>query len=69
MSAKKVLIALPNKMLEEIDALATTEHRTRSDLIREALRRYLANANLINRAAIVPPVSNSDYMNGGTYGG
>ena len=69
MSAKKVLIALPNKMLEEIDALATTEHRTRSDLIREALRRYLANANLINRAAIVPPVSNSGYMNGGTYGG
>ena len=69
MSAKKVLMALPNKMLEEIDALATTEHRTRSDLIREALRRYLANANLINRAAIVPPVSNSDYMNGGTYGG
>lgn len=69
MSAKKVLIALPNKMLEEIDALATTEHRTRSDLIREALRRYLANANLINRAAIVPPVSNSNYMNGGTYGG
>ena len=69
MSAKKVLIALPIKMLEEIDALATTEHRTRADLIREALRRYLANANLINRAAIVPPVSNSDYMNGGTYGG
>ena len=69
MSAKKVLIALPNKMLEEIDALATTELRTRSDLIREALRRYLANANLINRAAIVPPVSNSNYMNGGTYGG
>ena len=69
MSAKKVLIALPNKMLEEIDALATTEHRTRSDLIKEALRRYLANANLINRAAIVPPVSNSNYMNGGTYGG
>lgn len=69
MSAKKVLIALPIKMLEEVDALTKIEHRTRADLIREALRRYLANANLINRAAIVPPVSNSDYMNGGTYGG
>lgn len=69
MSGKKVLIALPTKMLEEVDTLASTEHRTRSDLIREALRRYLANANHVNRAAVIPPVSNSDYMNGGTYGG
>lgn len=38
---KKVLVALPPKMLEEIDFTAQMEHRTRSDLIREALRRYL----------------------------
>lgn len=38
---KKVLVALPTKMLEEIDFTAQLEHRTRSDLIREALRRYL----------------------------
>ena len=40
---KKVLIALPPLMLEQVDFIAQTEHRTRSDLIREALRRYLDN--------------------------
>lgn len=37
---KKVLVALPSGLLEQIDYVAQTEHRTRSDLIREALRRY-----------------------------
>lgn len=37
---KKVLVALPPAMLEQIDFIAHLEHRTRSDLIREALRRY-----------------------------
>jgi metal-responsive CopG/Arc/MetJ family transcriptional regulator len=40
---KKVLIALPPAMLEQADFVAHSEHRTRSDLIREALRRYLDN--------------------------
>lgn len=40
---KKVLIALPPPMLEQMDFIAQCEHRTRSDLIREALRRYLEN--------------------------
>jgi metal-responsive CopG/Arc/MetJ family transcriptional regulator len=30
-------------MLEQADFVAQCEHRTRSDLIREALRRYLEN--------------------------
>ena len=38
---KKVLIALPPAMLEQVDYIAQCEHRTRSDLIREALRRYI----------------------------
>lgn len=38
---KKVLIALPPAMLIQIDYVAQVEHRTRSDLVREALRRYL----------------------------
>lgn len=38
---KKVLIALPPTMLAQVDQVAIVEHRTRSDLIREALRRYL----------------------------
>lgn len=38
---KKVLVALPPGLLEQIDFVASVEHRTRSDLIREALRRYI----------------------------
>jgi metal-responsive CopG/Arc/MetJ family transcriptional regulator len=38
---KKVLIALIPGMLEEVDFIAQAEHRSRSDLIREALRRYI----------------------------
>lgn len=38
---KKVLVALPPGLLEQIDYVAQAEHRTRSDLIREALRRYI----------------------------
>jgi metal-responsive CopG/Arc/MetJ family transcriptional regulator len=38
---KKVLVALPPGLLEQIDLVAQVEHRTRSDLIREALRRYI----------------------------
>ncbi len=38
---KKVLVALPPGLLEQIDSVAQVEHRTRSDLIREALRRYI----------------------------
>ncbi|MBX9686122.1 MAG: ribbon-helix-helix domain-containing protein [Candidatus Obscuribacterales bacterium] len=38
---KKVLVALPPGLLEQIDFVAQIEHRNRSDLIREALRRYI----------------------------
>ena len=40
---KKVLLALSPEFLEQIDYVARCEHRTRSDLFREAIRRYLAN--------------------------
>lgn len=40
---KKVLVALPPGLLEQIDFVASVEHRSRSDLIREALRRYIDN--------------------------
>lgn len=38
---KKVLCAMPPGLLEQIDTVAHLEFRTRSDLIREALRRYI----------------------------
>lgn len=36
----KVLVAMPDKFLAEIDLVADAESRTRSELIREALRYY-----------------------------
>ncbi len=37
----KVMISLPERFLSEIDKVARLEQRTRSELIREALRSYL----------------------------
>jgi uncharacterized protein (DUF433 family) len=39
--ANKVLVSLPEKFLKEVDRAAAKEHRSRSELIREALRAYL----------------------------
>jgi CopG family transcriptional regulator / antitoxin EndoAI len=39
----RVLISLPEKFLAEIDQLADDEQRSRSELIREALRNYIRN--------------------------
>jgi CopG family transcriptional regulator/antitoxin EndoAI len=39
--AIKVLFSLPQEFLEDIDHIAAEEHRSRSELIREALRSYL----------------------------
>ena len=37
----RVLISMPENFLEEIDKVADGENRTRSELIREALRTYI----------------------------
>ncbi len=37
----KILISMPDKFLESIDKLADTEQRSRSELVREALRNYI----------------------------
>ena len=44
----KVLISMPDEFLERIDKVASTEQRTRSELIREALRGYVRKANYYN---------------------
>ncbi len=41
MVSKPISITLPEEMLEEVERASKTEHRTRSELIREALRHYL----------------------------
>jgi CopG family transcriptional regulator/antitoxin EndoAI len=37
----RILISLPDEFLGEVDDVANSEHRSRSDLIREALRTYM----------------------------
>jgi len=39
----RVIVSLPEEYLEKIDEVAATEHRSRSELIREALREYLTS--------------------------
>ncbi len=38
---KKILITLPNTLLEEVDALALQENTNRSEFIREAMKYYI----------------------------
>jgi metal-responsive CopG/Arc/MetJ family transcriptional regulator len=38
----KVMISVPDELLEEIDQAAKAEHRSRSEFVREAAREYLA---------------------------
>lgn len=37
----RVLISMPEAFLEQIDEVASKEDRTRSELIREAMRQYM----------------------------
>lgn len=41
---KKVLVGMPNRLLEQLDLLAQYRSQTRSELIREALRGHLERA-------------------------
>jgi predicted transcriptional regulator len=41
-SMARVLISLPDDFLADVDALARREKRSRSEMIREALRFYMA---------------------------
>lgn len=38
---KRIMISLPDSLLEEMDGLVTAENRNRSELIREAMHLYL----------------------------
>ncbi len=43
----RILISMPDKFLESIDKLADIEQRTRSELVREALRNYIKKGNKV----------------------
>lgn len=42
----KVLISMPEEFLDQIDSFADVENRSRSELIREALRTYIHRAKV-----------------------
>lgn len=44
----KVLVSMPDGFLSQIDEIASLEQRTRSELIREALRSYLRRNRVVN---------------------
>ena len=44
----RVLISMSNDFLNKVDNLANTEQRTRSELIREALRVYIKRNKIAN---------------------
>lgn len=47
----RVLISMPDEFLNKIDLVAEDEQRSRSELIREALRTYVNRRNIRSTAA------------------
>ena len=44
----KILVTMPDDSLHKIDGFASNEQRTRSELIREALRTYMRRSTSLN---------------------
>ena len=42
----KILVTMPDKFLDQVDGIASNEQRTRSELIREALRNYMRRVSV-----------------------
>ena len=42
----KILVTMPDALLDKVDGLANNEQRTRSELIREALRSYMRRVSV-----------------------
>ncbi len=47
----KILVTMPDAFLHKIDNVAVNEQRTRSELIREALRTYMKRSNINTQKA------------------
>lgn len=44
----RILISMPDEFLNKVDSVADGEQRSRSELIREALRSYIRRARITN---------------------
>ena len=53
----RVLISMPEQFLSQIDNVAQGENRTRSELIREALRTYINRSKLRDNTLAVKNAS------------
>jgi CopG family transcriptional regulator/antitoxin EndoAI len=53
----RVLISMPEEFLSTIDEVAEVENRSRSELIREALRTYIHKQRIRNNVAAVKNAS------------
>ena len=42
----KILVTMPDEFLHRLDGVANSEQRSRSELIREALRSYMKRSNI-----------------------
>ncbi len=49
----KVMITMPDNFLKQLDKAASAEQRTRSELIREAVRAYMTNRDTGKRASLL----------------
>lgn len=44
----RILVSMPDEFLDKVDGIANEEQRTRSELVREALRSYIKRSRLSN---------------------
>jgi len=54
--ATKVMLSFPEELLAEVDRVAQEEHRSRSELVREALRLYISLRHQPGQAGAPPGV-------------
>ena len=54
--AVKVMVSFPEEFLEQVDQVAREEHRSRSELLREAMRVYMEMRRGRQRPGEVPQV-------------
>jgi predicted nucleotidyltransferase/predicted transcriptional regulator len=54
--ATKVMVSFPDEFLVEVDRVAQEEHRSRSELVREALRLYISLRYEQGQAGVRPGV-------------
>ena len=52
----KVMLSFPDEFLTQVDTLAEAEQRSRSELVREALRYYMATRASVLRPGDLPQV-------------